>query len=97
MQLISISLDGCHDHRAPMSTDEYQNLVKGYLAGELALEPVATRLAQLEVEEGWYLYYNRLYPETATDVRLVVCVSVGTAVAFVASAVRHSTEYRFIV
>ena len=33
----------------------------------------------------WYLYYNRLHPETATDVRLVVCVSVGTAVAFVAA------------
>ncbi len=42
-----------------MTTDEYQNLVKGYLTGELALEPVATQLAQFEVEEGWCLYYNR--------------------------------------
>ena len=42
-----------------MTSDEFQNLIKRYLAGELALEPVATRLAQFEVDEGWYLYYNR--------------------------------------
>jgi TRAP-type mannitol/chloroaromatic compound transport system permease large subunit len=31
----------------------------------------------------WQIYYNRMNPEVATDIRLVICVSVATAVAFV--------------
>ena len=33
----------------------------------------------------WYLYYERLHPTSPTDTRLVICVSVGTGVAFVAA------------
>ncbi len=40
----------------------------------------------------WYLYYNRLHPDTPTDTRLVVCVSVGTAVAFFAAVLNKLTK-----
>ncbi|HET9341282.1 MAG TPA: TRAP transporter large permease subunit [Casimicrobiaceae bacterium] len=35
----------------------------------------------------WYLYFNRLYPETATDERLVICMSIGIGFAFVVAVV----------
>jgi len=40
----------------------------------------------------WYLYYNRLHPEAPTDTRLVICVSVGTAVAFFAAVLNRLTK-----
>ena len=40
----------------------------------------------------WHLYYNRLHPEVSTDIRLVICVSLGTAVAFVAAVVNKVTK-----
>ena len=51
----------------------------------LALVAVATAVA------FWHLYYNRLHPEVTTDVRLVICVSLGTAVAFVAAVINKVT------
>jgi len=39
----------------------------------------------------WHLYYNPYKPEAGTDVRLVVCVSAGTAVAFLAAVVNKLT------
>jgi TRAP-type mannitol/chloroaromatic compound transport system permease large subunit len=39
----------------------------------------------------WYLYFNRYDPAATTDVRLVLCTSVGVAVAFVAAVVNHVT------
>ncbi|MEO6565481.1 MAG: TRAP transporter large permease subunit [Casimicrobiaceae bacterium] len=39
----------------------------------------------------WHLYYNRLQPEAGIDVRLVVCVSAGTAFAFMAAVINKLT------
>jgi TRAP-type mannitol/chloroaromatic compound transport system permease large subunit len=49
--------------------------------GILALVSIAAAVA------FWQLYYNRLHPEVATDIRLVLCVSIGTAVAFFAAVI----------
>jgi TRAP-type mannitol/chloroaromatic compound transport system permease large subunit len=35
----------------------------------------------------WYLYFNRLHPDTATDERLVICMSVGIGFAFVVAVI----------
>jgi tripartite ATP-independent transporter DctM subunit len=40
----------------------------------------------------WQLYYNRLHPEVSTDIRLVLCVSVGTALAFFAAVVNKALK-----
>ena len=48
---------------------------------------VLTLVAVASAVAFWHLYYNRLHPEVSTDIRLVICVSVGTAVAFVAAVV----------
>ncbi len=40
----------------------------------------------------WFLYYNRYDPTAYIDVRLVVCVSVSTAVAFVAAMINRITR-----
>jgi tripartite ATP-independent transporter DctM subunit len=53
--------------------------------GILTLVSVAAAVA------FWQLYYNRLHPEVSTDIRLVLCVSVGTAIAFVAAVVNKVT------
>ena len=39
----------------------------------------------------WHLYYNQYKPEAGTDVRLVVCVSAGTAIAFLAAVINKLT------
>ncbi|MBK9116806.1 MAG: TRAP transporter large permease subunit, partial [Betaproteobacteria bacterium] len=53
---------------------------------------VLTLLAVGTAVAYWHLYYNRLHPEVATDVRLVICVSLGTAVAFVAAVFNKATK-----
>ena len=53
---------------------------------------VLTLLAVGTAVAYWHLYYNRLHPEVATDVRLVICVSLGTAVAFVAAVFNKVTK-----
>ncbi|MFO1317215.1 MAG: TRAP transporter large permease subunit [Burkholderiales bacterium] len=49
--------------------------------GVLALVSAAAAVA------FWQIYYNRMNPDVAIDIRLVICVSVGTAVAFFAALV----------
>ena len=38
----------------------------------------------------WYLYFNRLKPETATDERLVICMSIGIGFAFLCAVVNRA-------
>src|SRR5436190_10068178 len=40
----------------------------------------------------WYLYFNRLKPETATDERLVICMSIGIGVAFACAVINRSLK-----
>jgi TRAP-type mannitol/chloroaromatic compound transport system permease large subunit len=54
--------------------------------GILALISIAAAVA------FWQFYYNRLHPEVATDIRLVLCVSVGTAVAFFAAVLNKGLK-----
>ena len=54
--------------------------------GVLTLISVAAAVA------FWQLYYNRMNPDVATDIRLVLCVSVGTAVAFLAAVVNKALK-----
>jgi len=44
---------------------------------------VLTLIAIAAAVAFWQIYYNRMNPDVAIDIRLVICVSVGTAVAFV--------------
>jgi len=53
---------------------------------------ILTLVAVAAAVACWHLYYNRLHPEVATDVRLVICVSLGTAVAFVAAVINKVTK-----
>ncbi len=53
-----------------------------------------TVLTVLSVGAGvafWYLYFNRLHPDTATDERLVICMSVGIGFAFVVALINKAT------
>jgi TRAP-type mannitol/chloroaromatic compound transport system permease large subunit len=40
----------------------------------------------------WHLYYNVRAPETATDIRIVMCTSVAVGVAFVAAVINKVTR-----
>jgi len=40
----------------------------------------------------WYLYFNRLKPETATDERLVICMSIGIGVAFACAVINRALK-----
>jgi tripartite ATP-independent transporter DctM subunit len=52
-----------------------------------------TVLTVLSVAAGvsfWYLYFNRLKPETATDERLVICMSIGIGFAFACAVINRA-------
>jgi TRAP-type mannitol/chloroaromatic compound transport system permease large subunit len=52
-------------------------------------------LTALSVGAGvafWYLYFNRHDPDATTDVRLVLCTSVGVALAFCSAVVNRITR-----
>ena len=48
---------------------------------------VLTILSAAAAVAFWYLYFNVRAPDTATDERLVICMTVGIGVAFVAAVV----------
>ena len=48
---------------------------------------VLTILSTAAAVAFWYLYFNVRAPDTATDERLVICMTVGIGVAFVAAVV----------
>jgi TRAP-type mannitol/chloroaromatic compound transport system permease large subunit len=48
---------------------------------------VLTLISVVAAVAFWQIYYNRMNPEVTTDIRLVITVSVGTAVAFFAALI----------
>jgi TRAP-type mannitol/chloroaromatic compound transport system permease large subunit len=53
---------------------------------------VLTALSAAAGVAFWYLYFNRLKPETATDERLVICMSIGIGFAFVCAVVNRALK-----